>query len=144
MLLLWLTHLPAWGCVKIAQRSRPVSPAMTAPVSESVGMSSKVPTGDMEFAPINERGRQLRRPYFFGVGSVQPLGLQRLRSSVANSLSKIEIGDHFPANPLRELCNLGEDLLAFGVFGKNRLRLLIGRLVGVLHNDKPVSGIGPV
>jgi hypothetical protein len=32
-------------------------------------------------------------------------------------------------------------LTAFGVFGKNCLRLLIGRLVGVLHDDEPVSGI---
>ena len=56
-------------------------------------------------------------------------------------LSEIEIDDHFPADPLREFCNLDKDLLAFGVLGKNCLRLLIGRLVGVLHNDEPVSGI---
>ena len=56
-------------------------------------------------------------------------------------MSKVEIDDHFSANPLRELCNLDKSLLAFGVFGKNCLRLLIGRRVGVLHNDEPVSCI---
>jgi hypothetical protein len=57
------------------------------------------------------------------------------------AVSKIEIDDHFSANPLRELCNLGKGLLAFGVLRNGCLRLLIGRLVGVLHNDEPVSGI---
>ncbi len=55
--------------------------------------------------------------------------------------SKVEINDHFPANPLRELGNLNKRLLASGVLGKNCLCLLIGHLVGVLHNDKPVPGI---
>jgi hypothetical protein len=58
--------------------------------------------------------------------------------SVANSLSKMEIYNDFSGNPLRELCNLDKGLLAFGVFGKNCLRLLC---VGVLHNNEPVSGI---
>ena len=56
-------------------------------------------------------------------------------------VSKIEIDDQFSANSLRELCNLGKRLLAFGVLHKSCLRLLIGHLVGVLHNDEPVSDI---
>ena len=56
-------------------------------------------------------------------------------------MSKIEIDHHFSANPLRELCNLDKDLLALGVLRNSFLRLLIGRLVGVLHNDEPVSDI---
>ena len=55
-------------------------------------------------------------------------------------VSKIEIEDHFPANPRCELCNLGKGPLAFGVLRNSRLRLLMGRLV-VRHNDEPVSGI---
>ena len=45
------------------------------------------------------------------------------------------------ADPFRELCNRGKDLLAFGVLRNSCLHVLIGRLVGVLHNDEPVSDI---
>ncbi|MGC2318435.1 MAG: hypothetical protein WA615_18400 [Bradyrhizobium sp.] len=56
-------------------------------------------------------------------------------------MSKIEIDDHLSANPLRDLCNLDKGPLAFGVLRNSCLRLVIGRLVGVLHNDEPVSDI---
>ena len=55
-------------------------------------------------------------------------------------VSKIEIEDHFPANPRRELCNLGKGLLAFGVLRNSGLRLLVSRFVAC-HNDEPVSDI---
>ena len=55
--------------------------------------------------------------------------------------SKVEIDDHLSADPLRELCNLGKGLLAFGVSRNSGLHLLIGRLVGVPDNDEPVSDI---
>jgi len=34
-------------------------------------------------------------------------------SALKSTVPKIEIDDHFAANPLRELCNLGKGLLAF-------------------------------
>jgi hypothetical protein len=71
----------------------------------------------------------------------RPLAQAEQTSAANLTVSKIEIGDHFSADPLREPCNLGKGLLAFGVFGNGFLRLLIGRLVGVLHDDQPVSDI---
>ena len=65
------------------------------------------------------------------------------QTSAANpAISKFEIDDHFLANPLRELCNLGKGPLDFGVLRNRCVRLVIGRLVGELHNDEPVSDIG--
>jgi hypothetical protein len=48
-----------------------------------------LPTGDMEFASINERGRQLRRPYFFGVG----LSVAFWASKIAKQRSELAIKD---------------------------------------------------
>ena len=48
-----------------------------------------VPTGDMEFASINERGRQLRRPYFFGVG----LSVAFWASKIAKQRSELAVKD---------------------------------------------------
>jgi hypothetical protein len=55
--------------------------------------------------------------------------------------SKIEIDNHLSTNFLREPCYLNKDLLAFGVLRNSCLRLFIGCLAGILHNDKPVSDI---
>jgi hypothetical protein len=55
--------------------------------------------------------------------------------------SKIEIDNHLSTNSLRELRYLNKDLLAFGVLRNSCLRFFIGCLVGILHNDKPVSDI---
>jgi hypothetical protein len=55
--------------------------------------------------------------------------------------SKIEIDNHLSTNSLRELRYLNKDLLAFGVLRNSCLHLFIGCLVGILHNDKPVSDI---
>ena len=48
------------------------------------------------------------------------------------AVSKIEIDHQFAVNPLGDPSNLGDDLLVFGVLGKNCLRLLVGRRIGVL------------
>ena len=49
----------------------------------------KVPIGDMEFASINERGRQLRRPYFFEVG----LSVEFWASRIAKRRSELGVKD---------------------------------------------------
>src|SRR5664279_4286604 len=66
---------------------------------------------------------------------------RRTAGAAKPAVSKIEIDDQFSTNPCRELRNLGEGLLAFGVLRESRLRLLISRLVGILHDDEPVSDI---
>src|SRR5215831_9038189 len=61
------------------------------------------------------------------------------RASARNpTVSKSEIDHHFAADPLGELCNLEEDLLQFWVLGKKRLRLLVGRRIGVRHDYEPI------
>src|SRR5215813_9868927 len=55
------------------------------------------------------------------------------------TVSKSEIDHHFAADPLGELCNLDEDLLQFWVLGKKRLRLLVGRRIGVRHDYEPIA-----
>src|SRR5436190_17071522 len=70
-----------------------------------------------------------------------PFAKAKRTSAAKPAVSKFEIDDQLSANPLRELCNLGKGLLAFGVLRNTCLRPLIGRLVGILHNDEPVSDI---
>jgi hypothetical protein len=54
--------------------------------------------------------------------------------------SKIEIEDELSANSGRELCNLGERLLALGILGDGCLQCLMSSLV-VLYNDESIATI---
>ena len=59
------------------------------------------------------------------------------QTSAANpAISKFEIDDHFLANPLRELCNLGKGLLAFGILRNRAFHSLVcNRLEVICHED---------